>query len=62
MTQSRICTVSLIDDFFVVVKDKESNERIFIPKDKFTVKAVIGEQLEITRDVKLNGYVFKQIL
>ena len=62
MSQSKICIVSVVDDFFVILHEKETNERIFIPKDKFTVKAKPGDQLEITRDERLNGYVFKEIM
>lgn len=61
MSHSKNCIVSFIDDFFIVLEDQVSKERIFIPKDKFTIKPIIGEQLEVTRDEAINGYIFKSV-
>ncbi|MFC4355895.1 hypothetical protein ACFO0S_12615 [Chryseomicrobium palamuruense] len=62
MSQSKFCTVSLVDDFFVILVDESSKERIFVPKDKYTLKVVIGERLEVIRDERRGGYIFKQLM
>ncbi|WP_342525082.1 hypothetical protein MKY84_06940 [Chryseomicrobium sp. FSL W7-1435] len=62
MSLTKICVVNVVDDFFVILNEKETNDRIFIPKDKFTIKAKPGDELEITRDERLNGYIFKEIM